>query len=270
MALSSATLAEIEEWVALYAAQTANLEDSTTARVWAAFDEVTDWTDPTQTVAAALMAMEIAQAGRQSSAGLSAQYAAVVMAILTGRPQGQIRPDIVQMIIGRRGVRPFDVWSRPIHVYREVLRRGGTTAEAFAAARLRAEVLANMDLSMAQRDAVLAQLGIEGALKYRRVIRPELSRTGTCGLCIAASDRVYNIGTLMPLHARCVCTILPIIGDVDPGMRLNQADLGQLYEDAGSTSAAALKRIRYRVAEHSEVGPLLVPADHNFRAYDAA
>lgn len=265
MALSAAALSEIEEWVALYAAQTANINDRTTASVWAAFEAVTDWNDPAQTIAAALLAMEIAQANRQTTGGLSAQYAAVVMAIITGRPQGQVSPDLVRLLVNRKGVKPFDVWSRPVFLYREILRRGGTPAEAFAAARLRAEILTGIDLSLAKNSGVLAQLGIEGALKYRRVIRPELSETGTCGLCIAASDQVYNIGTLMPLHARCKCIVLPIIGDVDPGMRLNEGDLGQLYEDAGSTNSRALKKIRYTVEQHSELGPILTPRNPALR-----
>ena len=34
---------------------------------------------------------------------------------------------------------------------------------------------------------------------YRRVIHPELSKGGTCGLCIAASDRIYFVDDLLAL-----------------------------------------------------------------------
>jgi hypothetical protein len=99
------------------------------------------------------------------------------------------------------------------------------------------------------------QLNITG---QRRVIHPELSKGGTCGLCIAASDRVYHPGELRPIHGHCECTTLPIVDGRDPGAGLNGLDLKTLYGNAGnSTSAAALKRTRYKIDEHGELGPVL-------------
>jgi hypothetical protein len=54
---------------------------------------------------------------------------------------------------------------------------------------------------------------------YRRVIHPELSKGGTCGLCVAASDRIYHVSELRAVHGRCECTTLPIVGEQDPGTR---------------------------------------------------
>jgi hypothetical protein len=94
---------------------------------------------------------------------------------------------------------------------------------------------------------------------YRRVIHPELSRSGVCGLCITASDRVYKVGELRPIHANCKCTIAPVTEEHDPGDDLNKVDLAALYDDGGGTSGAHLKRTRYQVDEHGELGPVLVP-----------
>lgn len=95
---------------------------------------------------------------------------------------------------------------------------------------------------------------------YRRVIHPELSRGGTCGLCIAAADQIYKASQLRPIHANCKCTVAVITEDHDPGDELNKTDLAKLYEEAGGTSAAHLKRTRYKNDDHGELGAVLVPA----------
>lgn len=94
---------------------------------------------------------------------------------------------------------------------------------------------------------------------FRRIIHPEFSAGGVCGLCVAASDRIYHRETLRPIHLRCKCTSAPVTKTYDPGQPLNVADLKRLYTDAGSTSAADLKRTRYTVT-YNELGPVLVPA----------
>ena len=44
----------------------------------------------------------------------------------------------------------------------------------------------------------------------------------------------------------------------DPGHKLNQDDLNRLYEHAGGTTAgAALKKTRYQIVQHNELGPVL-------------
>ena len=132
----------------------------------------------------------------------------------------------------------------------------------------RAEVVADTSLTLTMR----AQL--EQAAKkdprlvtgYRRVIHPELSAGGTCGLCVAASTRVYYVDNLLPIHGRCRCTVTPMIGkansDGDIGGAINESDLPTLYRLAGGTTAgAALKRTRFRVVDHPETGKQLVSGD---------
>jgi hypothetical protein len=100
---------------------------------------------------------------------------------------------------------------------------------------------------------------------YRRVIHPEFSKTGTCGLCVVASSRFYTKSELMPLHDKCKCTISPITKTQDLGLRLNDADLARIYEAAGSTYAEDLKRITVQVREHGELGPILTKKGDSFR-----
>lgn len=97
---------------------------------------------------------------------------------------------------------------------------------------------------------------------WRRIIHPELSKGGVCGMCVAAADRVYKIEELRPIHARCNCTVSPVTTAHDPGFTLNQDDLNRLYDHAAapgvrSTSAAALKKTRYQIHHHHEYGPVL-------------
>ena len=51
----------------------------------------------------------------------------------------------------------------------------------------------------------------------------------------------------------------------DPGGTLNDEDLKRVYESAPSTYAADLKRVRYNVHQHGELGPVLTNRAHDFR-----
>ena len=157
------------------------------------------------------------------------------------------------------------VMRRPAAVYRRAV--ADESGDASAASLLRIGRLVDEQLMLTQRLAETAvmtravSLDAKGpkVLGYRRLIHPEMSRGGTCGLCIAAADRIYHAKTLRPIHALCKCTVSPVTADHDPADALNQADLSRLYKDAGGTSASALKRTRYTVDEHGELGAVLVP-----------
>ncbi|WP_048890665.1 hypothetical protein [Mycobacterium heckeshornense] len=157
------------------------------------------------------------------------------------------------------------VFQRPAMVYRYEASKSSPAAEQRSNQRI--ENLVDSNLLLAQRLAqqeVLANavdLDRKGPriVGYRRVIHPELSKSGTCGMCIAASDRVYKVSELLPIHDHCHCTIAPVTEDHDPGGALNGLDLKQLYEHAGGNTVAHLKRTRYTIDEHGELGPVLVP-----------
>lgn len=137
------------------------------------------------------------------------------------------------------------------------------------AAVKRAGDVASMDTQLTVRDQERAALDdahdrsvITG---YRRVIHPELSKGGTCGLCVAASDRLYGAHEPKAVHDRCECTVLPVLDHKDPGSALNKGDLGRLYGDSSrggrsGTGREDLKRTRYQVDEHGEFGLVLNPA----------
>lgn len=160
-----------------------------------------------------------------------------------------------------RAINPLDEYNRPAEQYRYNKSIGKNDREAMEAAIKRVEELADLDMELAMRkmasNIIRATPKVTG---YRRVLHPELSETGTsCGLCIAASTRVYKKEELLPIHDHCHCGVMPIVGDEDPGNQFNEDDLKVLYELAGdSTDAQALSRVRYKINEHGELGPYLV------------
>jgi hypothetical protein len=173
---------------------------------------------------------------------------------------------------------PADAYGRVADQFRfGVVANGDTEDGARAKALVRVEAVARTDMTLAMREQVRRTLGnIRGVTGYRRILRPELSETGPCGLCVVAADRVYKSEHLMPLHDRCVCDVLPVVGEFDPGLNLNASDLRRVYEAAGGTGgevrgrdgrrhSAALKKLRVALAEHGELGPVLFDADQHFR-----
>ena len=106
----------------------------------------------------------------------------------------------------------------------------------------------------AERKATVATR-VRGITGWRRIIHPELSQGGTCGLCIAAAaGRTYTTGNLEPIHEGCNCGVMPIVGDDDPGDALNRLDLGDLYDEAGGTTDGwTLKQTRYQVGADGQL-----------------
>ncbi|MGV0595693.1 hypothetical protein [Mycolicibacterium porcinum] len=158
-----------------------------------------------------------------------------------------------------------EVLNRPARTVRYLESQGATREQAKAAALKRLDALVDGNMMLAQRlaesEVINAAANLTGStvVGMRRIIHPELSRTGTCGLCIAASDRLYTVRELLPMHANCKCTSAPVTEEFDPADELNAVDLRQLYSDSGGTSRAHLKRTRYKVDEHGELGPTLIP-----------
>jgi len=169
----------------------------------------------------------------------------------------------------RQGVPIDEVLLRPAATVRYLRSLGTPPDAAEAAGRARLRGIAETDLELAVRQGAVDIFSRSKQIRgYRRVLRPYLSKGGSCGLCIAAADRIYGRSSLMPIHNKCKCSVLPIVGSQDPGVQLNTDDLAELYSDAGGTSAAKLKRTRYRIEQHGELGPLLVRQGRAFRSAD--
>ena len=158
-----------------------------------------------------------------------------------------------------------EVLNRPVRKMRYLESKGATREQALEAGLVRLDAIAEANMMLAQRlaeaEVINAAANLDGSpvVGMRRIIHPELSLTGTCGLCIAASDRLYTVRELLPMHRLCKCTSAAVTEEFDPADALNAVDLRRLYRDAGGTSRAHLKRTRYKEDDHGELGPTLKP-----------
>lgn len=166
----------------------------------------------------------------------------------------------------RTNADPLEVWQRPVGQWIWQRRNAGTVDDQQSALDDYLTTLGESDVMVAERDE--AQRVYESRSQitgYRRVIHPELSKSGTCGLCIVASDRVYHREDLMPIHDGDNCTTMGITSGFDPGLRLNADDLKTIYAAAGGNAAEQLANTRITINEHGELGPVLVKQGDHFR-----
>lgn len=127
---------------------------------------------------------------------------------------------------------------------------------------IRLERMVNDDIGMANRSAFKNAINAapDGTITgYRRVLHPELAQSGqSCGLCVAASTRIYKKKDLMPLHNMCNCEPQEIVKGRDIGNQINDEDLTILYGEAGDSSDRQnLSNTKWTVFDHPELGPVL-------------
>lgn len=212
--------------------------------------------------------VRLVEPAQARTASTTDAYLARVIGELRGRPAAPVgvRVDPARL---RGGTSHRKVLERIAAEYRRHVANGLDDGAARDRAVNRARLIVDEDLSLASREAARQVFTrTPGVTGYRRVIRPELSAGGACGLCVVASDRKYSRGDLLPLHGRCKCEVLPIVGANDPGRSLNEAELAELYRQADGTSAEKLKRSRVTVHEHGELGPVLREPGEHFRGPD--
>lgn len=265
-------LRELLFWIDQYAAGLQDMDAKTIAAIMALYAGK-DFYSGAVAAEIANEASELTTTAAAITAGLAAQYVATVTSMVGDRP---LPAPAVLLAPLRNGADMRRVYQRPLKLFRRQVAKGVEPAAAFEQAMRLVEVLTQTNNSLAARDAfrqALNALGPEvGVTGYRRIVHPELSETGACGLCIVASDQVYNVGDLMPMHNRCKCTVMPVIGakggDGDPGSSLNNLSLGSFYQAAGSTSGDDLKKVRVQVNDHGEYGPTLGYTGQKFTSWD--
>lgn len=151
-----------------------------------------------------------------------------------------------------------------VNGYFESLLQGDTKEDAMASAKNSFEQVSADQLNKTRNDTIQhASRAVDGAkvIGYRRIVHPEMSSGGACGLCIVASTQMYTDDHLNAIHERCKCTVLPVFRTtagkrIDPGYAVNRRDLGKLYEAAGdSTKREGLKRTRWKRSKSGELEP---------------
>ena len=246
---------------------------------------VDNFADPAQVTAYASRAGQIVAAGQRGVASVTNVYLTRLASAFTG-DQLSLMPIAPEMGATLRhlpeGQGWLDVYQRVARTYRVEYAATGDRDLAFYRANLRARRMVETDLGLAYRAQVDTFLrGADSSwtparnyagraprraylFAYRRIIRPELSKGNVCALCIVASDRTYYRGDLLPLHTGCHCEVMLVTKATDPGERMNREELDAVYREAGGTDYAALRKTRYVVREHGELGPVLRNADQNF------
>jgi hypothetical protein len=244
------------------------IETRAVAGVTRAYDGL-DWYDHAEITVAATRAGQVVRASSQVSVALAdAAMTRILAQVVGGSPRPAGTMTITQPL--RQGVSGWaGVYGRVADTVRLQVANGLPLEEAVGMGLQRADAMCRTDLGLARREQWRRSLTANPeVIGFRRAIHPEASKTGVCGLCIAAADRVYNRGELLPLHSHCVCTVLPITQVHDPGGTLNDADLKAVYESADSNRRDDLKRVRYQVQEHGELGPVLTDSRQHFRGPD--
>lgn len=181
-----------------------------------------------------------------------------------GATPARVRPQVD--LYPRSGTPSTQVYARPAEQYNYARSQGKSDAEARTVMEKRLTDLVAADVAAAERDEFDQMWAMSSkVIGYRRIIHPERSVSGTCGLCVVAATRLYSTDDLMELHGGCKCTELPVFKDSDPGLKLNTDDLKEIYAAAGSTAAEDLKRTRVAIDENGELGPILVREGDHFR-----
>ena len=216
------------------------------------------------------IAAEVAAAvgtGQVGIAQVTDAYLAQVATIVRGTPVSPVGVAQDMRATLRAGeVTAEDVQARVAAEFRWQVSKDVVPLEAKAIAVQRAVNAARTDMGLAFRDQTAAFMDTRGAPHgYRRVIRPERSEHGTCGLCVAASNQVYHRRDLLALHGGCKCTVVEIGEAVDEGRVVNDAEYAAVLAESDSTRAADLRKVRVQVSEHGELGPVLTDARHEFR-----
>lgn len=234
--------------------------------LWGGFDKPDD---PVIVSGFAARSASLVDAAVSSTRRLERTYIAATMRVLELPTDGLP----AQMdYYPRANTTPSEVYARPVDEWIWRRRNGGTAEDVRSAFEQRLSDLAEADISTASRDEASTLYESQWEfIGYRRIIHPELSTSGTCGLCIAASARIYHTDELMPLHGgTCNCTSLGITAKLDPGLRITDEDLKSIYAAAGSTAAADLQNTRIKITEHGELGPTLVKHGDHFRTPEEA
>lgn len=262
-ATREAQAATVARLVTAHAAARDRLTQATTTYAAAQVQGFAGWYESAAITVLAQAISARVQAAQRQVAAVTDAYLSRVLSLLSGRHVPQV--GVVPVTDLRAGVTPAAPYGRVADLYRYRRSLDIPEDQALGEAVTRVEVTAATDVALAFRAQAHKVMVVRSVDGWRRIIHPELSKGGTCGLCIAASDRVYHRGDLMALHARCECTVLPVVNGVDPGRSLDGEALAKLYAAAGSTKAADLKRTRFAVHEHGELGPVLTNAEDDFR-----
>lgn len=174
----------------------------------------------------------------------SAAYTDAFIAYETGRRPLGIGRRLVTGAAARLGAMPAEVYRRPFVTVWRGLKDGKDWAQSVAEGRRRATAAVETDVQLSMRQT-LREIGDHdpNVVGFSRV-----PNGGACKFCVTVAGQRYRTDQLMPIHTHCGC-------GVDVITRANRGDFtGRPDNDLSGVV----------VAEHGELGPVLVDAEHHF------
>ena len=214
------------------------------ARAWTSLPGY-DRADVPQFLAAAVL---IVAAGQRRSVALTNAF----LARAVGRAPLPLDVSALTGAAVRAGTPPDDVYTRPFVTTWTALKDGAPWEDAVAAGEHRATSAAAMDVQLSMRQTlVVAGEQDPRILGYQRV--PD---AGACEFCRLVAGQRYRTDQLMPIHNHCGCGVDVIIPENRHRFTGNPANDLSVTRD-GVTAA---------VADHGELGPLLVNGEDHFTA----
>lgn len=230
--------------------------------LWAPFD---GWYRPSLVQDVSEQAAAVVSAGQAGTAGLADSYLAASTTLVRGAataPAG-VSPAMREPL--RHGVTGPEVQARVAQEFRWQIFRGLDPDSALGVAMNRARESASQDLNLAFQRQVADFTRKRQVQRFRRVTRGEKA----CGLCVAASNRVYTRGDLMPMHSRCRCSVIEVGSVLGGGRIVSDEEYLALAGASRSLSSSDLKDVRYVVDEHGELGPVLRNATQRVSGVDS-
>lgn len=210
-------------------------------------------------------ALPVVNAGQRQSVALTEAY----LARAVGRRPLGIDPEDVIGPAARNGTPPEEVYRRPFVTVWTALKAGTEFAGALDSGLARLTSTAETDVQLAMRETLREVGQLDDAIYgYERI--PD---GAACDLCLIASTQRYHVSDLMPIHNRCGCGV-GVITDPTVGQVIDRERLAELKQ-RGAVKKITDQRRRARtnrgretpeaaVAQHGELGPVLVDANHDF------
>lgn len=189
------------------------------------------------------LAVPIVAAGQRQSAATTNAF----LARATRRSPLALNVAAVTGAGVRAGTPPETVYERPFVTVWTALKAGTEFKDAVNAGRARATGSAAMDVQLTMR-ATLRDIGERDdmILGFERVPDGD-----ACEFCVLVAGQQYTTQDLMPVHNHCGCGVDVITAE-------NRGDF------SGSTDNDLSMPSSVSIAEHGELGPLLVSGDHHF------
>lgn len=206
----------------------------------------------------AVRAAEIVGIMQHQAATMASAYVDGIVGLAGQRPDRIV--DIARAVAtSRNGVNLIEVYRRPVITARTQVADGKDLAQSLRVARTRAVTTADTDVKLAARSSARSAMVSAGITHYKRV--PD----GTaCVFCLTASTKRYVSADLMPMHTRCGCSVMPLVGAAADSPVADHALLARLKASSDRPDYWNDPKAAIAVREHGELGPVLTHAGDDF------